>query len=212
MEYLFIFFFALTFFSLGLRVGRAKWKIQKVNLAARDPSADLIYPTIVVDGQEYWFTGKQVSAARERASKLGQLPLEDRPAVYLAGKMAGCTDDECNGWRDTATPLLAPLQVLNPMVRDFRDVTLSPAECGQLVKDDKADIDRAFAVIVRADAGASWGTSMETIYAHGRTKLVVAFVGSAEISPWLRAHAHIIVGTVEEACAAVMAEFLKGKI
>lgn len=127
-----------------------------------------------------------------------------RPAVYLAGKMAGCTDAECKDWRDRATAILEPrLRVRNPMVRDFRDVTLTDAQCRQLVCDDKGDIDECFAVVVRADGGPSWGTPMEAIYAYTHGKIVVAFVGDAPVSPWLRAHAHAIVATVEEACAAL---------
>ena len=129
---------------------------------------------------------------------------EVRPlAVYLAGKMAGCTDAECREWRDEATKHLAPLLVLNPMVRDFRGVEMTDKQCRQLVHDDKADIDRAFAVIVRADDGASWGTAMEVIYAFTHSKIVVAFVGDAVVSPWLRAHTNAIVKTVEQACAAL---------
>lgn len=136
--------------------------------------------------------------------------ITERPLVgYLAGKMAGCTDEECKDWRNRATELLSPLSVLNPMVRDFRSVELTDKECRKLVLDDKTDIDRAFAVIVRADAGASWGTAMEVVYAFTNGKIVVAFVGSATVSPWLRAHTHRIVATVEAACAAVTRRWSK---
>lgn len=134
------------------------------------------------------------------------------PAVYLAGKMAGCSDEECHGWRNLATILLPGLDVRNPMVRDFRGVDLTAEECRQLVADDKLDIDQCFAVIVRADGGASWGTAMETIYAYSENKYVVAFVGNSTVSPWVIAHAHKIVRTIEEACAAVLLERRLGRV
>ena len=42
-------------------------------------------------------------------------------SIYLAGPMAGCSDEECNDWRDYITEnLKEEFIILSPMVRDYR--------------------------------------------------------------------------------------------
>lgn len=125
--------------------------------------------------------------------------------VYLAGAINGKSDAECIDWRESAKALLAPrFETLDPMRRDYRGVELSSDELTKrLVEGDKEDIRECFAVIVKADAGPSWGTAMEVIYAREQGCVVVAFVGESRVSPWLAYHAHSVVGTLDDACRTV---------
>ena len=128
--------------------------------------------------------------------------------VYLAGPVNGKTDDECFGWRDEATRLLAELghEVLSPMARDYRGQEAANVE--PIVHGDLDDINAADAVLVWAET-PSWGTAMEVRYACAEAgKTVVAVVPEgARVSPWLMYHAAIFhtledaIGHLAETCA-----------
>jgi nucleoside 2-deoxyribosyltransferase len=120
-----------------------------------------------------------------------------RDPVYLAGAIFGCSDEEAMNWRGLASRLLRG-QVMDPMRRDYRG-----QEAGNeaaIVHGDIRDILACRAVLVNAER-PSWGTAMELVYAHQMQKPIVAFVGSAAVSPWLRFHASVVVPTLAEAVA-----------
>lgn len=59
-------------FVLGWWVSRPRWNRQDVPPENRGPNADSHYQTVIVDGEDYWFTDEQLAAARLRAAKLGR--------------------------------------------------------------------------------------------------------------------------------------------
>lgn len=114
--------------------------------------------------------------------------------VYLAGPIAGCSDAECRVWREQAARMLRPLDVLDPLRRDYREQELfHPELAAAVVSSDKADIVRSAALLVHYDR-PSIGTSMEIIFAW--TFRIPVFVanqsGAKTLSPWLVHHAHEI--------------------
>ncbi len=130
--------------------------------------------------------------------------------TYLAGPMAGCTDDEMFGWRIEATQRLK--NVLDPTVRDYRGVHETEAQVKHIVHSDKDDIDNADVVLAYCPK-PSYGTVMEILYAWERGKTVVIIVPPGALnSPWLRYHSNIIVETVEEACIYILQKESKKQI
>jgi hypothetical protein len=151
-------------------------------------------------------TAEEIADIQEQLSKTATDPnltmttkgFFPMPTVYLCGGINGCTDSQCNDWRTTAKSLLSPLNILDPMRRDFRG---REDECvSEIVNGDKEDIDNSDFLIVNATR-PSWGTAMEVFYASEQGKTNIAFVGDSPVSPWLRHHCAAIVRTVEEACA-----------
>lgn len=116
--------------------------------------------------------------------------------VYLAGPINGCTDEECNDWRQYVIDHYKG-ECLNPMVRDYRG---REAECfEEIVENDKKDITECETVLVMYEK-PSVGTSMEILYAHDRDKPVILICRKdAVISPWLRYHSSTILHTLDEA-------------
>lgn len=124
--------------------------------------------------------------------------------VYLAGPMAGCTDEEMMGWRKQATVILGQEMVLDPTVRDYRGIWETPGQLKFLVEADKGEIDEADVVLAFCPK-PSYGTVMEILYAWERGKAVVVILPPGALnSPWLRYHSHIILATVEEACNNIL--------
>lgn len=122
--------------------------------------------------------------------------------VYLCGPINGKTDDECKGWRATATSLLSGhFRIMDPMVRDYRGI--EDSNVSAIVEQDLADIGESHFVLVNAET-PSWGTAMEVLAAYRDLKTVVLFTSSPRISPWLRYHSHRVCHTVEGACGWLM--------
>jgi len=123
-------------------------------------------------------------------------------AVYLAGPIDNCTYEETHEWREMAKILLAPMKCFDPSDRVF-DHDSGKANMKILVEGDKAEIANANAVLVyyvEPEKGSPMtGTTMEIPYAWALGKLVVVVTNKEFISPWVRYHAHYIVGTIEEA-------------
>lgn len=117
--------------------------------------------------------------------------------VYLCGGINGLDDAAAKDWREEARQALI-YRTLDPMRRDYRGRE-SEHVC-QIVKGDLLDIDACRYVLVNATR-PSWGTAMEIVYAAMAGKIIVAFTGSAPVSPWLRYHCHAIYSTPGEAIA-----------
>ena len=120
--------------------------------------------------------------------------------IYLCGPINGCTDDECNDWREYVTAKW-PGKCINPMVRDYRGKEL---ECyREIVELDKIDVATSDVILVNYDK-PSVGTSMEILYAWQMGKVISTVCrGNAIISPWLRYHSHHIFHNFDEALAAL---------
>lgn len=120
-------------------------------------------------------------------------------AVYLAGPINGCDDDDCKVWREVAKMFL-PIIIYDPMDRDFRGKEATNVDV--IVKGDLKDIGRSAFVIVNAKR-PSWGTAMEIAYAYKRGKIIYAFGAGDKPSPWLVYHCDKMFPSVEQACIAV---------
>ena len=117
--------------------------------------------------------------------------------VYLAGPIAGCTDEETFGWRAWAESWLKCDCVNPPVERDYRRQLAS--DCMNLiVNPDKACIDGCSIVLANCWR-PSVGTSMEILYAWERGKLVVSVAPREQMSAWIVAHSHFLFHTLAEA-------------
>lgn len=120
--------------------------------------------------------------------------------IYLCGPINGCSDEECNDWRNLVRSLLEgnlEFDTLDPMRRDYRG---REKECtDEIVEGDKEDIDNSYLLLV-GYSKPSVGTSMEILYAWERNKPIILVTSSSTvISPWLRYHVTAIVSTFVEA-------------
>jgi nucleoside 2-deoxyribosyltransferase len=123
-------------------------------------------------------------------------------AVYLAGPINGCSDEECMGWRARARQLLeGQFDIYDPMDRDFRG--RESLDANEIVSTDLLAIAVCDILIVNASR-PSWGTAMEVMRAWDSGKGVVAFSDAEAPSPWLTVHAHAIVKSLEAAVVFVM--------
>jgi nucleoside 2-deoxyribosyltransferase len=118
--------------------------------------------------------------------------------LYLAGPINGCTDSEALDWRNAATQALSEsYKIKSPMDRDYRGREDDNVDA--IVYGDLRDIRDADVLLVNAER-PSWGTAMETFYAH-REKRYVVVVCPGSVSPWLRFHSAVVCASWDEAFA-----------
>lgn len=123
-------------------------------------------------------------------------------AVYLSGPINGCSDEECKGWRARARLLLQDsMDVCDPTDMDFRGREHENAI--EIVRTDTLAIGVCDYVLANA-CRPSWGTAMEIQMAWDAGKGVVAFSDAKSISPWLTAHTHAVLDSLEAAVVFVM--------
>ena len=122
--------------------------------------------------------------------------------IYLSGGIANLDYHQVHGWREVCKDHYRgfPIRLIDPTRNDYRSEEngISLALARQIAKRDKMDImdsDITLAYCPRP----SWGTAMEIIYAFEKGKWVVVVCDSPAPSPWLLAHADILVKTFEEA-------------
>ena len=138
--------------------------------------------------------------------------------IYLAGPINGMPDADCVAWRSLAAELLAPLPVLNPLVRDYRGKELEGNNPKDIVEKDKADIDKSQGLLVWYPY-PSVGTAMEIMYARTplfirdyfqplRLPVFVVDVSGKPLSPWLVHHATEIHSSLEAACNSMKEKLL----
>lgn len=114
--------------------------------------------------------------------------------IYLCGPINGCTDDECQNWREWFKTH-SNFTFIDPMKRDYRGKELE--EYREIVDLDKRDIRESDCLIVMYTQ-PSVGTSMEVFMAWTIGKPVLIINESDKpISPWLRYHSTAIVLTKE---------------
>lgn len=109
-------------------------------------------------------------------------------SIYLCGGINGLSDGDCKDWREEAKRLLAPLECLDPMRRDYRGREAGLAN--EIVKNDLDDIRQCTCVLVNASR-PSRGTAMEIRIAAEMGRPVVAFGAGDRPSPWLVYHAEL---------------------
>lgn len=120
--------------------------------------------------------------------------------VYLCGGINGLSDSDAKDWREQAKVMLAPLETLDPMRRDYRGV--EAANVHEIVHGDLKDISECDVVLAMC-ARPSWGTAMEIFYAHTINKPVFSVVPNiSAVSPWLAFHSVICV-SLEYAVAQI---------
>lgn len=116
--------------------------------------------------------------------------------VYLAGGINGLGDSEAKDWRESVKAGATQHEYLDPMRRDYRGV--EDQNVRAIVDGDLADIDASDLILVMADR-PSWGTAMETYYAHAVAGKRVVVVCGGRVSPWLRAHSEAVLESLEAA-------------
>lgn len=118
--------------------------------------------------------------------------------VYLAGKMAGLTLEEMNGWRDTARCALN-CRYSNHSLGRLPEIfeTLNPVDAGidedmtdrEIVANNKAMIRASNLILAEFDhEEPSFGTVCEVIYADGLGIPVISWGRYPIRSPWIREH------------------------
>ena len=126
--------------------------------------------------------------------------------VYLAGPITGRTNSECVDWREHVKQLLK-CPTIDPMVRDYRG--REREEFVDIVTNYKIDID-VCDILLGNYSETSVGTSMETLYAWERGKIVVLVASlSHELSPWLLYHHHKLCLSLEEAASYINSHLLR---
>lgn len=121
--------------------------------------------------------------------------------VYLCGPINGCTDDECQTWRDwfqsQPSEDFYPRDVawIDPMERGYRGKEAE--DYREIVELDKRDVRESDCLVVMYTQ-PSVGTSMEIFLAWSLGKPVLVINESNKpVSPWLRYHATAMVRTKE---------------
>ena len=118
--------------------------------------------------------------------------------IYLAGPINGCTDDECQTWREWFKSYRSHgIDCIDPMSRDYRGREID--DYREIVDLDKRDIREADLLIVMYTQ-PSVGTSMEVFFAWTIGKPVIVINESNKsVSPWLTYHSTALVRTKEMA-------------
>jgi uncharacterized protein DUF4406 len=121
-----------------------------------------------------------------------------KPIIYLGGPIAGCTDDEANGWRNETIEQFKDIyDFKNPMIRDSRGRYFNP---NAIVEGDLEDI-KASNIVLFNCWMASYGTPMEMVYAAKLYGKSVITIKCKPISPWIFYHSTILVPDLEAAWA-----------
>lgn len=117
--------------------------------------------------------------------------------IYLCGGINSLSDAECTDWREaTKARLDSKYAFLDPMRRDYRGIEAEATK--DIVHGDLYDINASDILLVNASR-PSWGTAMETFYAHRNHKTVITVCPSDKPSPWLVYHSDYIFKTFDEA-------------
>jgi nucleoside 2-deoxyribosyltransferase len=125
-----------------------------------------------------------------------------KKTCYVACAMSGRHDAEVVAWQQQATDLLHEhFNVLTPSI----DVApFQHDRAVEIVARDFAMIDRCD-VLLADCTRPSAGVAQEILHAYQAGKLVVAMVMPDQmVSPFIIAHAAVLVGTLEFACRAAI--------
>ena len=139
--------------------------------------------------------------------------------VYLAGPVRNL-DDGGLSWRQEVREVLepyyeieSPLDKYNPSVDEISVVEKptpnDDSEVGfwEIVRSDKAQIDKSDVLFVGHKSVKMIGTPMEVMYAYERDIPIVIWdmddVGEKNMSPWFRTHADIIESDLQSLAVAM---------
>jgi nucleoside 2-deoxyribosyltransferase len=133
----------------------------------------------------------------------------DRPTIYLAGPINGCTGDEIHHWREDVKEILGDaFMILDPSDRDYRGMECDPAIAREIVRRDQGLINHADILLVWHPR-PSTGTDMEIYHAAHcrRIPVIVVIPDGSPVSPWVLAHTTFLAGTLSEACAYIQINY-----
>lgn len=138
-----------------------------------------------------------------------QVKYTSKPKLYLAGAIDHVTPEQATGWRRMAREKLEEYyEILDPT--EGKDLPHPEANTAlytpkQIVETDLAAIEGSHALLVEAQHSniPYWGTAMEVRQAWCWKKLIVAW-GVCK-SYWLRYHADVITGSLDDAIAVLKA-------
>ncbi len=133
--------------------------------------------------------------------------------IYLSGGIKGLTDEQAFGWRkevckhygcrEDGIPCLVGTRCGRPEVKfiiptriQYRPDMDDRTAARWLCKRDKMAVAKSDIVLVYAPV-PSWGTAMEVMYAYELDKRIVVVCDEDDPSPWLVAHADVIVPDFE---------------
>ena len=139
--------------------------------------------------------------------------------VYLAGPVRNL-DDGGLSWRQEVRDKLkpyyeieSPLDKYNPSVEDIEVVDQSfpqddsKVECWEIVRSDKAQIDKSDVLFVGHANVQMIGTPMEVMYAYERDIPIAMWdmddVGEENMSPWFRKHVDVIESDLQSLAVAM---------
>jgi len=116
----------------------------------------------------------------------------DKPIIYLSGPIQKCSDEECFGWRNDLINKLSDIYTLiDPTIRDYRNVPKTPKMCREICEKDKYEIRKSDLIIVNAlFSKGSWGTPMEVMYAYMLGIPIITVTNT--MNPWLSHHSYKI--------------------
>jgi len=122
--------------------------------------------------------------------------------IYLAGPMAGCTEQEMRGWRNAVKDDLPEYKFLDPCDRKY-----TPQQWYELVEDDIQDIEDSDLVLCHMWKNGI-GSSMELVESRYRRKpTVVVIPDYKNVSPWVRRYSSFLVQDFETAYKIIKAEW-----
>jgi nucleoside 2-deoxyribosyltransferase len=121
----------------------------------------------------------------------------DKPVIYLAGPINGCSDSEASNWRKKAVELLGDFAIFSdPMERDYRGSEGENAK--KIVAEDLESVCGASALLVNPWK-PSVGTAMEVMYASSVLNRPVVIVANDSLSPWYVANSTHVAASMEDA-------------
>lgn len=117
--------------------------------------------------------------------------------IYLCGGINKLSDADAKDWREGAKAALDSMfNFLDPMRRDYRGREAESVR--EIIDGDMVDIQLSDILLVNASK-PSWGTGMETFYAHVLDKTIVIVCPEDRPSPWLIGHSTVVCKTFVEA-------------
>lgn len=123
--------------------------------------------------------------------------------VFLSGPIRGLPREQSLGWRIKATELLKDFIVIHAL-RNREDKETLPDPRLAIIRDKKDIYESDILLINDEFSDASMiGTSMETIYAYERNKVIIIFGEGHDKDYWLNYHSHARVKTLEDACRLI---------
>jgi len=116
--------------------------------------------------------------------------------IYLAGKITG-QRAFAEKWRENIIKKYSSnkLKFVNPMRRNQKGKAMK--DFSKIVNGDKLDIFKSDCVLVYINDGASFGTSMEIMFAYQRDIPVIVVSKEKNLGAWLNYHSKIFTNFEE---------------